>query len=396
MKKPTPDTPTGFKIRLVKDAGARSKNLASLNDVLHTGLNLLPNIVHVLTRFRNDAIIVTTDIEKAFHQFEIDESHRTFLRFFWRPNICENPEAPIKEYWATRLDFGLVASPWLHQAGVKHHLDVEKLRDPLNEDLIDEIQKSIYMDDISFGAMNVSEAREKTKDCIAIFKAGHFPLNKWACNSRRLAKELEDNVLSRDCKVKFDERDFKFLGVKWCQVSDTLGVFTDKAVADLKSATPSKRSLLSGLARIFDPLGLLSPVSIQAKTLLQKLWKGNLDWDDFLSGDNLDLYNNFTTQLEQASNFSVMRTTIGVNESMRVVRTELHAFGDASKDAFGAVVYARDFFYAEKKPRITFLMSKAKVTPNKGHWTIPRLELMGAVVAVRRYARKSLFCAKFC
>ena len=158
VKKAAPDTPSGFKIRLVKDAGSRSRDLASLNDVLITGQNLLPNVLKVLTKFREKPLVICSDITKAFHQFEIDKSHRTFLRFFWRPGIASDANAPIREFQAKRLDFGLVSSPWLHQAGVKFHLDEEKIRRPKDKDLIEEIQFSIYMDDLSFQSSNLNEA----------------------------------------------------------------------------------------------------------------------------------------------------------------------------------------------------------------------------------------------
>jgi len=48
----------------------------------------------------------------------------------------------------------------------------------------------------------------------------------------------------------------------------------------LPDGPPSKRSVLSVIARCYDPLGLMDPVLVKAKTLLQALWKENLSWDD--------------------------------------------------------------------------------------------------------------------
>ncbi|XP_003738847.1 uncharacterized protein LOC100906100, partial [Galendromus occidentalis] len=234
VKKPAPESELGFKIRLVKDAGARSKDLASLNDVLIAGPNLLPNILRVLARFRNSPIVIISDIEKAFHQFEIDQSHRTFLRFFWRPGISTNPDAPLRQFWSKRLDFGLISSPWLHQAGLKYHLEFMKRKYPNEAEFIDEIMYSAYMDDLSFSANSINEARDKAKRCEAIFAAAKFPLRKWACNNVELARMLEHDFADQNISVRVDESDFKFLGVRWCQVSDTLGVFVDRAVQSLR------------------------------------------------------------------------------------------------------------------------------------------------------------------
>jgi hypothetical protein len=45
--------------------------------------------------------------------------------------------------------------------------------------------------------------------------------------------------------------------------------------------------LLKISAKIFDPLGLLSPFTIQWKVLFQLLCNENIEWDDELSGEHL-------------------------------------------------------------------------------------------------------------
>ncbi|KAF2891294.1 hypothetical protein ILUMI_14879 [Ignelater luminosus] len=41
----------------------------------------------------------------------------------------------------------------------------------------------------------------------------------------------------------------------------------------------TERSILSFIAKIFDPLGLLGPILISPKLIIEKLWKLQLDWD---------------------------------------------------------------------------------------------------------------------
>jgi len=42
----------------------------------------------------------------------------------------------------------------------------------------------------------------------------------------------------------------------------------------------TKRGVLSLIARLFDPLGLLSPVTFRAKHIMQKIWRAQISWDD--------------------------------------------------------------------------------------------------------------------
>ncbi len=65
------------------------------------------------------------------------------------------------------------------------------------------------------------------------------------------------------------------LGVQWCVESDSLKfrvIFTDKPA--------TRRGLLSTLSSVFDPLGLISPVLLTGKKLIQDLCRENAEWDD--------------------------------------------------------------------------------------------------------------------
>ena len=73
------------KIRPVFDGSARATaESPSLNDVLHTGPNLLSLIYDVLIRFILRKIVVMADIKQAFLNVEVHPDHVNFLRFLWR------------------------------------------------------------------------------------------------------------------------------------------------------------------------------------------------------------------------------------------------------------------------------------------------------------------------
>jgi hypothetical protein len=65
--------------------------------------------------------------------------------------------------------------------------------------------------------------------------------------------------IDKTCKIKFD---FESIII---------------AAGKLK---PTKRNVLSELSRIFDPLGIISPVLVSMKLLFQELCSENYDWDD--------------------------------------------------------------------------------------------------------------------
>ena len=62
----------------------------------------------------------------------------------------------------------------------------------------------------------------------------------------------------------------KVLGLKWnYELNERLLTF-EKLIELSKTMTPTKRNLLKLSASLFDPLGIVSPVSVRMKILLQK------------------------------------------------------------------------------------------------------------------------------
>ncbi|XP_003741838.1 uncharacterized protein LOC100905427, partial [Galendromus occidentalis] len=292
-------SPWVLKTRVVKDASARRSSEAGLNDVLHQGPNLLPNIIKVILKFRQYRYAVAADIEKAFQQFRIAPEDRTFLRFVWPLGISTNGSAPVKGFWATRLDFGLVCSPFLHCQGVRSHLEYAQSIHPKGRKFIQEIIDSFYMDHICLGSDNLEDAKYKISLLFDIFQEAHMPLKKWASNSTELGEFIKKHSPVKDPTISTGQLDSKFLGIPWNQQMDLLSVPATKAIRKLQSGTPSKRKLLRGLAQIFDPSGIMGPTTINAKILLQKLWKSEIGWDLALDGPHAEEYARFTDLLDK-------------------------------------------------------------------------------------------------
>ena len=53
---------------------------------------------------------------------------------------------------------------------------------------------------------------------------------------------------------------------------------------------PTKRQFLKIVMSVFDPLGFLSPVTIQARLIMQNIWESNVKWDEEISIDDHKLW----------------------------------------------------------------------------------------------------------
>ena len=140
------------------------------------------------------------------------------------------------------------------------------------------------------------------------------------------------------------------------------------------SVSGTKRKVLSIVSSVFDSLGFLAPFVIRGRIILKGIWQTKGQQGDCYIDKNLNnQFADWIAELNAGEAFEVSRWYQTSDEN---VTNELHAFVDASEDAFCAVAY---LFTETKKAKREFLsiMDKTRVAPAKHH-TIPKLELMAA------------------
>ena len=86
------------------------------------------------------------------------------------------------------------------------------------------------------------------------------------------------------------------LGMKWNV--NTYEISYVDVYSDLMSSL-TKCSVLSQIAKLYDPLSLLSPVTIKNKIFMQLMWEKKLEWDEVISQNLHDqwskIHNDFNT-----------------------------------------------------------------------------------------------------
>ena len=225
-------------------------------------------------------------------------------------------------------------------------------------------------------------------------KAGGFSLRKWKTQNAVIAREIErlENAEGRERendpglnvsyaketlgipKVLAEDRG-KVLGLNWSYKEDTLELDLEGVGRNIgNQTTPTKRTILSTLASLFDPLGLISPVGVSARTLFQELCVENVEWDEPLTGEKNKLWEEWLKDLANVKEISVPRCMFEGNAG-EVVNYQLHGFADASKRVYCSMVF---LVYTTANGIYTRLLcAKSRVAPLK-ELTIPRLELMSA------------------
>ncbi|XP_064624606.1 uncharacterized protein LOC135486053 [Lineus longissimus] len=141
----------------------------------------------------------------------------------------------------------------------------------------------------------------------------------------------------------------------------------------------TKRGVLATLSSLFDPIGLVCPVVLEAKNLMQRLWKQNLGWDDPLKEQECLLWERWLSELSSLVKIEIPRCYTLSSEN--VLEISPHSFADASESGYGMCSYLR-FAYGEGGVTCSFVIGRSRCAPVKTT-SIPRLELQAAVLAAR-------------
>lgn len=351
------------KLRVVFDASAKSHpSHVSLNEALQIGPTVQSDLLEIHIRFRQHKIVFTADVTKMYRQVWIAPSQTCFLRIFWRTNSAD----PLRVLELTTVTYGTASAPFLATRCLVQLCEDEGAEFPMATQII---LKDCYVDDILSG----TDSAEKAIDCISqiqgLLRRGGFPVHKWCSNDPTVLKNIPE--CDREELVYFDSSDdgvVKALGMIWSPGEDE---FRFQVIQSTEEYI-TKRRVLSEIGKLFDPLGLLSPVVVIAKLLMQQIWLAGVAWDDSLEGDLLTSWQRFNQSLPQVSDIRIPRNVFRAES----VAFELHGFCDASAVAYGAVVYVRSLL-PNNSAILKIWCSKSKVAPIKD-LSIPRKELLAA------------------
>ncbi|XP_043466366.1 uncharacterized protein LOC122501154 [Leptopilina heterotoma] len=328
-----------WKLRVVFNASRLTSLKLCLNDFLHAGPALQKDIGLILLNWRS-------------------------------------PESPIDEYRLCTVTYGTACAPYLAIRTLKQLVIDEGALFPLGAECL---QENTYVDDIFDGGDDVLQAAKKRNQVINLCAKGNLKLDKWATNHPEL---LPFSCESPSCKTIDQLSIFKTLGILWNSNADH---FEFKFVQEtFIPENISKRTIASCIAKLYDPLGWLSPITVAAKIMLQDIWILRVDWDAELPTNIQKRWTHYYESLTTLSNVKIPRWLRTFSNS----QFELHGFSDASSRAYAAAVYLRVIKY-QGIAQVTLLAAKSKVSPIKTV-SIPNLELCGAVLLTRllRYVRR--------
>jgi len=231
------------------------------------------------------------------------------------------------------------------------------------------IQEDFYVDDLLSGGKDEAECYELYKNLSRELDKVGLPLRKWCSNSITIMSKMSLQKNDPAYLLSISEEDtISALGLTWKPSTDCFR-FIFKVCS--RPVRMTKRTLLSNINSVYDPVGFLTPALILGKIFMQQLWSTKLNWDTPLSEELQIKWTTFYQGLKSLEQLSIPRC-VPCDDATSI---QLHGFCDVSLNAYGACIYLKSIRSSQCK----LYCSKSRVAPLRPS-TIPRLELCGALL----------------
>ena len=155
--------------------------------------------------------------------------------------------------------FGATCSPYPLQKTLQTHLS----ENVAGREFSDKFYANNYMNTYNRGC-DLIRSKPKLDE---LMNEAHVQLREWVSNSEMF------NFMHNTSRPATQN----VLGLEWDPRLDQLKVVVSEKLMNEASWKFSKQNALALISSLFDPLGLLSPLSIRGRIFLQILWKAKVN-----------------------------------------------------------------------------------------------------------------------
>ncbi len=148
-----------------------------------------------------------------------------------------------------------------------------------------DISQKLYVNNILSGTETEAEAIPYYKQARSIMEEGHFVLRQWPTNSEALQAVINKN------NTGIKTQAISLLGLQCCPSTDSISVqgkcfdtpldsiSVQGKCFDTPLGSMTKHNALRIVSQLYDPLGLISPISILSRLFIANLRDEKFGWD---------------------------------------------------------------------------------------------------------------------
>ena len=365
-------------LRMVFDASAKTATGFSLNCILAKGTKMLADMLILLIRFRIGPFAFSADISMAYNCVALHPDHLKYHKYLWVEDL--DPDGPIVEMVTKSLIYGVKSAGNQTMVAFRETAaqaeKIPKLKDSGGPSCL---KDDSYMDDVLSSFMKQLERKATMEGLTQTLALGRMSVKEFTISGEPPTE-----------KVSADGKHVGLVGYLWDSAVDTLGLdikplFFGKKVrgrmpptvdGDIKEALRGKftrREMCGKVAGVYDPLGLVTPITAKLKLDLREIVKLNGDWDDPVDPKFLDNWVENLVMIQQTADFKIARSLVPPGKE--ATDWEMIVSTDASQVISAAAVYI--CATVEGKRECLLVAAKSKLVAKM---TIPRAELRACVL----------------
>ena len=368
------------KYRLIMNGAAKfGKHKRSINDFLLTGPNFINGVFEVFAKYRRGKYTLSCDISQMFLNIMTTPEDHEYVQILMRRNASD----PWMVIRCNRHIFGLTQSPYVAIQTVLYHLYQRRQDWP---EVWNAFPEHAVVDDFMFSTDHKSKIQELYRQIVPAFQSMGMAVHKWATNNEELWKQMPKDVRQETLIVR-EEEDLTFcidgdgtpiikaLGILHHTKSDTLQFYPPEKI----KGRWTQRLFASFVGKIFDPLGLISPVMTMGRRISQLMFRQNKSWDDEVSKEAQEAIELWCKSLAELPKIQIPRC---LYDGIPPEFIEYVVCTDASSKAMAACIYQR-VWRGEGQWQSRLICSKLKMNPISKPESIPRVETEAANVGVK-------------
>ena len=364
--------------RIVFNASHKTKSGESLNSILAKGSNRLPQIFQLLVKFASDRYAFTADVSMAYNSVKLAPEHYKFQQYLWHPTLDPDEETVLMVI--KTLIYGVKSSGNLTQAGFEKAACLALQTRPDLAAGAHVILENTYVDDTVAAAPTKKTCRETAAAMQEVLAAANVVIKDFTFSGEPPSD-----------KVSANGETVGVLGYVWNPVKEWIALADKPTIlgnsrrgkkplevtGDLTEALQgrfTKRVLTGQLAGIFDPKGLVTPITAQFKLSLSKIVELKTGWDEPLPMELVDGWSSLIKEIKLLQSIKFPRCFLHPEAIDNKV--ELIVSVDSSQYVAVAAVHARSRLVGGDFS-CRLVAGKSKLTKLA---TIPRGELKAAVM----------------
>ena len=371
----------------------------SLNSSWELGPDLVNSLHSILLRFRKDVVAAQGDITKMYYMVRITEKESWMQIFMWR----FVGESRIRYFKMERLVMGNKPSASLSGVALAETAKLEDFPTRFPS-AFNALTRDAYVDNVFLTAPDQESIKAMIAEIELVAARGGFFFKPFIISG----ENVQDIVIGTPIPDTVAVEEEKALGVYWHVSKDLLYIKADLHKSNnrvrrgvpistvsigpdsLVSISPhmTLRVCLSLHSKPFDALGFILPTRVignllfrSTLQLMKKERKGKIPWDEVISGQIRDQWNDYFSMLLQLDKIYFPRS-LKPEGTDPTVKPALCTFNDGNPDGFGTVGYAR-WIMADGSVQCRLILSKSRLGPLMHKGETVRNELSGSTLSAR-------------